>query len=116
MKIKSRQEKQMKFTQLFTVSAAIVVMAACSPISDEAKKELKKPVNCATAKQDLATLKKEKVSAGEKAAAGIMSIAPIGLVTGVATGTQGDKMKVASGEYNEMIDKKIAEIKQTCNL
>jgi len=37
-------------------------------------------------------------------------------VAHVAGGTEGDEAKVASGEYNKMIDKKIAEIKQQCGM
>jgi hypothetical protein len=47
---------------------------------------------------------------------GVTAIVPAGAVIGIITGTEGDKMKVASGDYNSMIDKKIAEIKQQCNV
>ena len=98
------------------VCTAVTMMAACSPISKEAKQELARPVNCATAEGDLRVLEKEKAHAGNQALAGVSSIAPIGLVTGIITGTQRDKMKVATGEYNKQIEAKIAEIKRTCNL
>ena len=94
----------------------VIAVTACSPISKEAKQELKKPVNCATAEADLGVLKKEKANAGEQAAAGVTSIMPIGLVSGIVTGTAKDKFKVATGEYNKQIDAKIAEIKKTCGL
>jgi len=42
--------------------------------------------------------------------------APVGLVAGVATGTEGTKAKVATGEYNKMLDDKIALIKGECGL
>jgi len=52
-----------------------------------------------------------------QAAAGVKVILPISLVAHVASGTEGDEAKVASGEYNKMIDKKIAEIKlQQCGM
>jgi hypothetical protein len=38
------------------------------------------------------------------------------LVLNTASGTEGDQAKVATGEYNKMIDKKIAEIKKECGL
>jgi hypothetical protein len=41
---------------------------------------------------------------------------PIGLVTGVVMGTEGEKLQVATGEYNEQLDAKIAEIKRVCGL
>ena len=36
--------------------------------------------------------------------------------TGVVTGTETTKVKVAIGEYNKMIDARIAEIQRTCGL
>ena len=44
------------------------------------------------------------------------AIYPAGLVIGLLTGTEGTKLKVASGEYNGMIDKKIAEIRAACGV
>jgi hypothetical protein len=64
----------------------------------------------------LRVLEKEKVRTGEKIAAGVAAVFPIGLVAGVVTQTEGAKMKVATGEYNNMIDERIAEIKQACGL
>jgi len=48
--------------------------------------------------------------------AGVSYFAPAGLVLGVATGTEDEKLEVAGGEYNNKIDAKIAEIKSTCGL
>jgi hypothetical protein len=46
----------------------------------------------------------------------VSAFSPAGLVVGLATGTEDAKMKVASGEYNDMIDKRIAEIKKHCGI
>lgn len=35
---------------------------------------------------------------------------------GILTGTYGEKVEVATGEYNDKIDAKIAEIKRTCGI
>jgi hypothetical protein len=35
---------------------------------------------------------------------------------GLVTGTEKTKMEVGTGDYNEMIDKRIAEIKKTCGI
>ena len=80
------------------------------------QQELAKPVNCATAARDLRVLETEKTHVGNQVFQGVSAIAPIGLVTGTLTGTEGDKIKVATGEYNKQIEAKIAEIKRTCNL
>ena len=94
----------------------ITLLAACTPISQQAKQELKKPVNCATAEGDMRVLKQEKASNTQRIASGVTSVVPAGLILGLVTGTAGDKAKVATGEYNKMIDAKIAEIKRTCGL
>ena len=62
-------------------------------------------------------LQSEKAHVAQQIANGITSICAGGAVIGIITGTEGDKMKVASGDYNSMIDKKIAEISSsaTCN-
>ncbi len=100
---------------LLIVGVAIL-MVACSPVSKEEKQEMAKPVNCATAEGDIRVLEGEKAHVGKEMLAGVSSFAPIGLVVGVATGTEGEKLEVAGGEYNKKIDAKIAEIKSTCGL
>ena len=78
--------------------------------------DAKKPVNCATAEADIRVLQSEKTHASQQIAAGVTAIVPVSLVVGVATGTEGTKAKVATGEYNKMLDDKIAEIKRECGL
>ncbi len=94
----------------------IFIMAACSPVSKQAKQDLAKPINCATAEGDIRALNSEKVNVAREIAAGVTAIVPVGLVVNTATGKEGDHFKVATGEYNTMIDKKIAEIKQQCGM
>ena len=99
------------------ILASTFLLTACSsPISDEAKREINAPINCSTANEDIAVLKKERANVAEQTAAGVTSILPIGLVFGLLGGTAGDKAKVATGEYNEMIDAKIAKIKRKCGI
>jgi hypothetical protein len=101
----------------FLVVGLVFFMAsACSPISKQAKQDLAKPINCATAEGDIRALNSEKVHVGREIAAGVTAIVPIGLVVNTATGKEGEHFKVATGEYNTMIDKKIAEIKQQCGM
>lgn len=77
---------------------------------------MKKPINCATAEGDIRTLKSEKTHASEQLAAGVSAIAPVGLVVNTAMGSEGAQAKVATGDYNKMLDQKIAEIKKTCGV
>ena len=95
---------------------ALVLGAACSPISKTAKEDLAQPVNCATAKGDIRVLEHEKAHVAEEVANGVTAVAPAGAVLGIVTGTEGDKLRVATGEYNRKIDRKIAEIKGACGL
>ncbi|MCZ6502130.1 MAG: hypothetical protein O6945_06410 [Gammaproteobacteria bacterium] len=94
----------------------LMLLGACAPISEEAKKTLKQPVNCATAEGDLRLLEHERANVAERVVKGITAIAPAGIVIGVITGTEGDKLKVATGHYNDLIDKKEAEIRAVCGL
>jgi NADPH-dependent curcumin reductase CurA len=38
------------------------------------------------------------------------------IVVGLVTGTEKTKLEVGTGDYNKMIDKRIAEIKKTCGI
>lgn len=98
------------------VIGIIFLLAACSPVSKQAKQDLAKPVNCATAEGDIRALNSEKENVGREIAAGVTAIVPIGLVLNAATGNEKAHYQVATGEYNTMLDKKIAEIKQQCGI
>lgn len=98
------------------ITSAVLSMAACAPVSDKEKAELAKPPDCATAEGDLRVLKSEKDSTVKRIAEGISSIVPAGIVVGVVSRTEGDKLEVAAGEYNKLIDKKMAAIKKKCGL
>jgi len=82
------------------------------------EKALKHPpaVNCATAEGDIRTLQHEKANVAQRIGEGVSMIAPAGIVVGVVSDTEGAKFEVATGEYNKMIDQRIAEIKNTCDL
>jgi hypothetical protein len=73
-------------------------------------------INCATAEGDIRMLQSEKAHVAQQVAMGITAIAPAGLVMGVLMGTEQTKLQVATGDYNNMIDQRIAEIKMTCGL
>ena len=61
-------------------------------------------------------MRHEKADVADRIAEGVTAIYPAGLVVGLLTGTEGTKVKVMTDEYDKMIDKRIAEIKQTCNI
>ncbi len=98
------------------LSFTIAEATPLEPISDEAKRELRQPVNCRTAEGDIRVLNSEKAHVIEQIARGYSAVTPIGLISGVVLGTEGDKLEVATGDYNNQIDAKIAEIKEVCGL
>ena len=82
----------MKKMAMILMVALVVLVTGCSDKYKKAEKQMKQPINCATA------------------------IFPAGAVVGVVTKTEGTKLKVATGEYDKMIDKRIAEIKAQCGV
>ena len=52
----------------------------------------------------------------KQVASGVTAVTPAGAALGILTGTEVDKLKVATGEYDRQIDKKIAQIQRTCGL
>ena len=93
-----------------------VLVAGCAGQYKANEEAMKAPINCSTAEGDIRALADEKTNTAQQVAAGVTSIAPAGIVIGVLTGTTGTKYRVATGEYNDMIDKRIAEIKATCGV
>jgi len=73
-------------------------------------------VDCSTADQDIQRLEHEKQNTAERMAKGVTSIMPIGLVVKTVKGTEKEDLNMASGDYNDRIDKSIAAIKQKCGL
>ena len=102
---------------IFIVLLSLFVIS-CAQKQKKVEQELGKhpAVNCAIAEGDLRLLNHEKANVAERIAEGITALAPAGIVIGVITWTEPTKYRVAVGTYNDMIDKRIAEIKQTCNL
>ena len=107
---------EIHLTKIAWVLGMAVLVAGCASQYKEKEAALKAPINCATAEGDMRVLQGEKTNAAQQAAMGVSAITPAGLVLGVLTGTETTKLKVATGEYNKMIDQRIAEIKATCGL
>jgi F420-dependent methylenetetrahydromethanopterin dehydrogenase len=98
------------------ILACVVTLAAgcASPITKQDQASLAQPINCATATGDIRVLQSEKAHVTKEIAAGVSSIVPISLVVNTAKGTEKANFQVGTGEYNKMIDKKIADIKAQC--
>ena len=74
------------------------------------------PVNCATAEGDVRVLQGEKAHVAERVAEGVTALTPAGAALGILTWTEPTKLRVATGKYNEMIDKRITQIQEECGI
>jgi outer membrane lipoprotein SlyB len=83
-------------------------------VSEEAKAKVAKPINCATAKKDISVLESERASVAKQVASGVRSVFPIAAAVGILSGDYRDRVQVATGQYNDDIDNKIADIKKVC--
>jgi hypothetical protein len=98
------------------LAGVLVFSLACRAIPKQAKIELAKPVDCATAEQDIAILKKEHASVEKMFFDGVTAVAPAGAVLSILTLQEKDKLEVAIGVYNHRLKRKIEEIQQTCGI
>ena len=107
----------LRLVGLPVVFLTVMSLVACgAKHQKEVEQEMKQPINCATAEGDIRVLKSEKAHVGQQIVEGVTSITPPGFIMGVVSGTEKEKLKVGVGEYNEMIDKRIAEIKVKCGV
>ncbi len=74
------------------------------------------PVNCETAEADIKVLEDEKTNVAQQVVAGVTAVIPVSLVIGILTLTEDDKIEIAVGHYNKLIDTRIAKIKADCGL
>jgi len=105
--------KKMGMMSLICVS---VMTVGCSHKYDEARIMMHQPIHCRTAEGDIRMLMHEKAHVEEQIMQGVSAFSPAGLVIGLASGTEDQKVKIASGDYNKMIDGRIAEIKKQCGI
>jgi len=74
------------------------------------------PIHCSTARGDIRVLKSEKANVEYQAAIGVTMVYPASAVLSVLGSVEDTKYQEATGEYNDAIDKKIAEIGSQCGL
>jgi hypothetical protein len=106
----------MKKMTMVSMVALVLLAAGCSGKYQKTEQQLKQPINCATAEGDIRMLRHEKAHVQDQVLQGVSAFSPAGLVVGLVKGDEGTKAKVASGEYNKMIDKRIAEIQAQCGV
>ncbi len=97
--------------------AMAALAAGCATEYKKTEENLNKPpINCFTAEGDIRVLRSEKANVAQQMAAGLQTIVPTSIVVGLITGTSKTSAQVESGEYNRMIDARIAEIKAVCGM
>ena len=106
----------MKSLAMLLVMSSMFLSAGCAGKYEKAEKQMKSPINCATAEGDIRMLRHEKAHVEDQILQGVSAFSPAGLVVGLATGSEGTKAQVASGDYNKMIDQRIKEIQDRCGV
>lgn len=113
-------------TAIFRIALPAIVAATCivgcsrpnnSPrptIDPAVEEQLRSPITCETARVDIATLENAKASVAKQVISGVRAINPFSAAAGVVLGDERDRLDVASGDYNDRIDAKIAAIKRRC--
>jgi hypothetical protein len=104
----------------------LLLVGACAPVSEDTKEMMAEPINCNTAAADVATLEGEKASVVKRVEMGARYIVPIAAAVDILRSYNlddetsdefyQDKESVLTGDYNDAIDRKIADIKQTCGI
>jgi len=97
-------------------SLVVVLAAGCALQEQQTLQSLNQPISCRTAEGDIRVLQSEKVNVAQQVASGVTAIAPAGIVVGALTGTEGTKLTVATGDYNNQIDARIAAIRSQCGV
>jgi hypothetical protein len=95
---------------------ALLLTGCLNPKYKEGERQLKQPINCATAEGDIRLLQHEKAHVKDQMLAGVKAIVPSSAVVGLVTGGEGGNVSLAIGDYNKKVDEKIAEIKEECGL
>ena len=103
---------------LVCASLSVALTGGCAMQQQQVEQDLERPgrIHCATAEGDIRVLQSEKANVAQQVAEGATAIYPAGAVMGILTGTEGTKLQVATGDYNDMIDKRIADIRRTCGM
>ncbi len=94
----------------------LVMVAACSTIPDADKALLAATTDCAQAEARIAELEAIRPTVAQRAVAAAGSIAPAGIVTGIAMRDYRDRVRVAVGSHDDDIDARIAAIRAQCGL
>jgi len=108
------QKTAMTIVAIFLMT--LFTACASQKTIEQGEANINKPINCAYAKGDIRALMSEKVNVAEEMAQGVTTIVPVGLIASAVEGKTGSDVRVATGDYDKMLDNKIAEIQQKCGV
>lgn len=101
----------------YVLVAIALGLAGCASANIETRKSLlAEPVNCPTAKEDIAALEAAMPSKGERARSALQTATPIGALAGVVTGSYRDRAAVLTGRTQDELQARIKEIQMTCGI
>ncbi|MFA6350338.1 MAG: hypothetical protein WCY12_05405 [Candidatus Omnitrophota bacterium] len=96
----------------------LVFVAGCrgytSPISGQADYDLHKPIDCSRAREDIGILEQEKAQSSEQLKAGVKMFVPASAARAILHRDYLDRAEVATGEYNQVLEDKIVQIRKIC--
>jgi hypothetical protein len=100
------------------MALAVGLISGCAMQQAQVEQDLSDPhrIDCRTAQGDLRVLQSEKADLAQRVVEGATAIYPAGAVMGILTGTEGTKIRVATGDYDQMIDQRMAAIRRKCGI
>ncbi len=91
------------------VLAAFLLLSACNtPMKTDDIQNVQ--ATCTNVDDEIATLQKEKEENNRRIKAGITAILPVSAVIHIVRGNYSNNVKLATGEWAEVLDAKLAEL------
>ena len=95
----------------------VFAIAACATATHSQRQALlEQPVNCETAKEDIAALEEALPSSAERARSVAQSVTPVGAATGLISGKYDENFAILTGRTKEELEARIVEIETTCEI
>jgi hypothetical protein len=100
------------------MALAVGLLGGCAMQQSQVEQNLSDPgrIDCRTAHGDLRVLQSEKADLAQRVVEGATAVYPASAVMGILTGTEGTKIRVATGDYDQMIDDRMAAIRRKCGI
>ncbi len=110
-------------TRLGMLVACAVFASGCAGMNPDARLLLQQPANCEQTQQDIETLEASRAGGGKRIVQGLQGILPPMIVLSLLRDVIGkpyrsiylDHWRVAFGSYNNKIDARVTELRQSCS-